>query len=67
VALVSVRVVINKTGKVSRADVVSETPSGQGFGVAARTCMLDQVFVPAIDREGNAAATALAVNVRFSR
>jgi hypothetical protein len=29
--------------------------------------MLDQVFVPALDRDGNAAATALNVNVKFSR
>ena len=67
VAMATVRVVINKKGTVSSASVVSESPGGQGFGVAARACMLQQVFVPARDREGNAAATALAVNVHFSR
>jgi outer membrane biosynthesis protein TonB len=67
VATATVRVVIGKTGKVSSASVVTESPLGQGFGVAARTCMLQQVFAPALDREGNAAATALAVNVHFSR
>jgi outer membrane biosynthesis protein TonB len=67
VAVVSVRVVIGKSGQVSKANVVSESPTGQGFGAAARRCMLDQVFVPALDRDGNAAATALNVNVKFSR
>lgn len=67
VAVVSVRVVIGKNGQVSNAQVVSESPAGQGFGTAARRCMLDQVFVPALDRAGNAAATALNVNVKFTR
>jgi protein TonB len=67
VAAVAVRVVIGKSGRVSNANVVSESPAGQGFGAAARRCMLDQVFVPALDRDGNAAATALNVNVKFSR
>jgi hypothetical protein len=29
--------------------------------------MLEQTFAPALDRSGNAAATALNVNVRFTR
>jgi TonB family protein len=67
VAVATVRLVIGKSGKVSSANVVSESPVGQGFGEAARRCMLDQMFVPALDREGNGAATALNVNVKFSR
>jgi protein TonB len=67
VAAASVRVVIGKDGKVRNASLVSESPAGQGFGAAARRCMLDQTFVPALDREGNSAATAINVNVRFSR
>jgi TonB family protein len=67
VASVSVRVVIGKNGSVSNASVVSESPAGQGFGTAAQRCMRSQTFVPALDRAGNAAATALNVNVRFSR
>jgi outer membrane biosynthesis protein TonB len=67
VAVVSVRVVIGKSGGVSNASVVSESPAGQGFGAAARRCMLDQVFLPALDKSGNSAATALNVNVKFSR
>lgn len=67
VAAASVRVVIGKDGKVRSANLVSEAPPGQGFGAAARRCMLDQTFAPALDRAGNAAATAINVNVRFSR
>jgi len=67
VAVATVRVVIGKNGQVSNASLVSESPTGQGFGAAARRCMLDQVFVPALDRAGNSAATALNVNVKFSR
>ncbi len=66
-ATATVRVVIGKRGKVTGASIVSEAPSGQGFGAAARTCMLGQVFEPALDREGRPAATALNVNVKFSR
>lgn len=67
VAVVSVRVVIGKGGDVASASVVSESPPKQGFGAAARACMLDQTFTPALDRAGRPAATALAVNVKFSR
>lgn len=67
VAVVSVRVVIGKSGRVSTAQVISESPKGQSFGAAARRCMLAQTFAPALDRAGNPAATALNVNVKFSR
>jgi hypothetical protein len=66
-AVATVRVIISKGGKVTSASIVSEAPSGQGFGSAARTCMLAQVFTPARDREGQPAATLLNVNVKFTR
>jgi hypothetical protein len=64
---VAVMVTIGKSGRVSQTQLVSESPSGQGFGAAARTCLAGQTFVPALDRAGNAAATAIRVNLRFSR
>jgi hypothetical protein len=64
---VAVMVTIAKSGRVSLAQVVSESPRGQGFGAAARSCLASQAFVPALDRAGNAAATAIRVNLRFSR
>ncbi|HKO94562.1 MAG TPA: hypothetical protein VJU61_25585, partial [Polyangiaceae bacterium] len=67
VASAVVRVVVDARGVASQANVVSETPPGQGFGLAARTCLLEQSFVPALNREGKAAATAVNVNVHFRR
>jgi hypothetical protein len=64
---VGVMVTIAKSGRVSQAVLVSESPAGQGFGAAARTCLASQTFIPALDRAGNAAATAIRVNLRFSR
>jgi len=64
---VAVMVTIAKSGRVSQTSLVSESPSGQGFGAAARSCLASQTFVPALDRAGNPAATALRVNLRFSR
>jgi len=64
---VAVMVTIGKSGRVSQTQLVSESPRGQGFGAAARTCLASQTFVPALDRAGNSAATAIRVNVRFSR
>ena len=67
VAAAVVRVIVNQQGIATSASVVSESPIGQGFGAAARTCMLQQRFSPALDRQGRAAATAVNVNVKFSR
>jgi outer membrane biosynthesis protein TonB len=67
VATAVVRVVVTREGAAQSVSVVSETPAGQGFGAAARTCMLEQRFLPALDRRGSPAATAVNVNVKFSR
>ncbi|MEO8902085.1 MAG: energy transducer TonB [Polyangiaceae bacterium] len=64
---VAVLVTINKTGRVANTRLLSETPSSQGFGAAARACLASRQFVPALDRAGNLAATAVRVNLRFSR
>jgi hypothetical protein len=52
---------------VQSARVVGETPAGQGFGGAARACMMSKHFTPALDKSGAVAATSLRVNVRFRR
>jgi hypothetical protein len=64
---VAVLVTIAQSGRVSATQLLSESPRGQGFGGAARTCLASQHFVPALDRAGNTAATAIRVNIRFSR
>jgi hypothetical protein len=67
VGQVAVMVTIGKSGRVMSTQLLSEAPTGQGFGGAARTCLASQRFVPAQDRAGNSAATAVRVNLRFSR
>lgn len=67
VASALVRVIVKRDGVAAGVSVISESPKGQGFGAAARTCMLEQRFSPALDRKGNPAATAVNVNVHFSR
>jgi TonB family protein len=67
VASVSLMIVVQPTGKVSTASVIAESPKSQGFGAAARACLLANAFNPALDKEGRAVATSTKVNVRFSR
>lgn len=66
-ALVTVALVVRANGAVSTASVVSETPPGQGFGAAARSCMLSSRFAAALDREGKSVTSATTVRVRFTR
>jgi hypothetical protein len=67
VASAAVMVTIAKSGAVSNVRLLSESPSGQGFGAAARTCMTGKRFSPGLDRDGNPTATAVRVNIRFMR
>jgi hypothetical protein len=62
-----VRVVLEADGRVRRADVLSETPTGQGFGLAARHCLAAPRFTSARDHEGRSVATATTVRVHFER
>ena len=67
VATAAVMVTIAKSGVVSNVQLVAESPAKQGFGAAARTCMASKHFNPGLDRDGNKAATAIRVNIRFAR
>ena len=67
VAQVSLRIIVGKTGRVSSATLLFETPLSQGFGAAARACIMAKQFTPALDRSGIPAATSTRINVRFSR
>ena len=66
-ALVTLRVIVRASGAVQSATVVAEDPSGQGFGAAARTCLLARTFTPGLDEAGHPAMAQTTVNVRFSR
>lgn len=67
VASAAVMVTIAKSGAVSNVRILSESPAGQGFGAAARTCIGSKRFSPGLDRDGNPTATAIRVNIRFMR
>jgi len=67
VASAAVMVTIGKSGAVSDVSLLSESPARQGFGAAATTCMKSKHFSPGLDRDGNAAATRIRVNVHFER
>ncbi|MEO7093092.1 MAG: hypothetical protein ABI175_07575 [Polyangiales bacterium] len=60
-------VVIKPDGGVSSAAVVAETPKWQGFGNAARTCLLSKRFVPGLDKAGTAVLSSTTIRVHFSR
>lgn len=66
-ANVSVAVVVRPDGSVASANVVNETVTGQGFGKAARSCLLATKFSPALDISGHSTHAAATVIVRFAR
>lgn len=66
-ATVQVLITVQPSGSVTTASVLSEDPKGQGFGKAARTCLLSKKFSPGLDKFGNPAAATTTVNLRFVR
>lgn len=66
-AVVTLRVLVQPSGEVSSATVASEVPNAQGFGSAARRCLLAQTFTPGLDEAGKPTLARSTVNVRFSR
>jgi hypothetical protein len=66
-ATVTLVVVVKTTGAVSSASIVAESPKGEGFGNAARACLLSKHFAPGLDQSGAATLAAATLNVHFSR
>jgi protein TonB len=64
---VALTLVVRADGSVTSAAVVSESPAGQGFGLAARSCLQRKRFEPSLDRAGKAVAAATTIRVRFVR
>jgi len=64
---VAVMIVVGKDGRVGNVSLVSEAPRGQGFFAAARSCLMNERLIPALDREGKPAATAIRVSLNFRR
>ncbi|MFO0659972.1 MAG: hypothetical protein U0165_09105 [Polyangiaceae bacterium] len=66
-AVVALALVVRSDGRVGTATVLSESPASQGFGAAARTCMLASRFSPGLDKGGMAVTSATTIRVRFTR
>ncbi len=64
---VTLALLIERGGQVKSASVVEETPPGDGFGEAARTCLRTKVFTPALGRDGRPVRALASVRIRFSR
>jgi hypothetical protein len=64
---VSARVIVRPDGSAASASVDAESPQGQGFGAAARACLLATRFAPGVDRAGAAVTAPAVVHVRFRR
>jgi outer membrane biosynthesis protein TonB len=66
-ATVSLLVIVRPSGAVASVSLLSESPAGEGFGAAARSCLAAKRFTPALDRAGGATTAAARINLRFSR
>jgi periplasmic protein TonB len=64
---VTLRVRVERDGSVRSVTVDRESPERQGFGAAARDCLLSKHFSPALDEGGREVAVVSPVTVRFSR
>ncbi len=59
--------IIRDRGTVARVDIESESPTEQGFGAAARACLIKQRFTPALDDQGKPATARMRIRLSFSR
>jgi protein TonB len=64
---VTLALAVDARGVVTQASVVGETPPGEGFGAAARACLLEKRFSPAQAKSGETVASSATVRIRFSR
>lgn len=64
---VSVIATVRDHGTVARTEIERESPAGQGFGAAARACLAQQRFQPALDDAGKPTAARMRIRIAFSR
>lgn len=67
VGAVTLMVKIKGSGEVETVNVMNESPKGQGFGKAARTCIASKKFIPALDHDGKPVTFSYPVTIRFTR
>jgi hypothetical protein len=66
-ANVDLVVVVQAEGRVISATIARESPEGEGFGRAARACLLSKRFTPGADRAGRPVTASTGVRVFFTR
>jgi len=66
-AKVDLVVIVQAGGRVASATIARESPAGEGFGPAARACLLSKRFTPGADRSGRPVTASTAVRVHFTR
>jgi hypothetical protein len=66
-AKVDLVVIVQAGGRVTSVTIARESPEGEEFGQAARTCLLSKRFTPGADRDGRAVSASTAVRVHFTR
>jgi outer membrane biosynthesis protein TonB len=66
-AKVDLVVVVQPGGRVTSVSIARESPAGEGFGAAARTCLSSKRFTPGVDRAGRVVTAKASVRVHFMR
>jgi hypothetical protein len=66
-AKVDLIVVVQASGRVASVSIARESPAGEGFGAAARACLLSQRFTPGKSRAGRAVTASASVRLHFTR
>jgi periplasmic protein TonB len=64
---VQLKVRVEADGKVRSVTIARELPAAQGFGFAARDCLMSKRFSPALDKAGHPVSVLSPVTIRFSR
>jgi hypothetical protein len=66
-AKVDLVVIVGASGRVKSVSVARESPAGEGFGAAARACLMSKQFTAALDKAGNAVTASASVRLHFTR
>jgi hypothetical protein len=66
-AKVDLVVIVNASGRVKSINIARESPAGEGFGAAARACLMSKQFTAAQNRAGNAVTASASVRLHFTR
>lgn len=64
---VSLIATVQANGALSKLQIETETPTGEGFANAARACLTSRRFAPALDRSGEPTTARTRINLRFTR